>query len=190
MNQGVRQESSANASRGTRSLRADSGFASTRVATKTSGRLAPPIRDNFMAPEGAARGPVRYATVFRMRLPLSVFLSSALHTAHRSPRSNREEDTSRGGTRGAARQHVASASFLARGVSRVRLDRPAIPATRTTPPNRQVSLFVRLCTRARGRHATARGAFLNFGTGAVRLNVRFFLILTGPSRDKTSRSPA
>jgi hypothetical protein len=192
MNQGVRQESSANASRGTRSLRADSGFASTRVATKTSGRLAPPIRDNFMAPEGAARGPVRYATVFRMRLPLSVFLSSALHTAHRSPRSNREEDTSRGGTRGAARQHVASASFLARGVSRVRLDRPAIPTTRTTP-NPDRCRFSSASARARGRHATARGAFLNFDTGAaVRCasNVRFFLILTGSSRDKTSRSPA
>ena len=80
-------------------------------------------------------------------------------------RSNREEDTSRGGTRGAARQHVESASFLARGVSRVRLDRPAIPTTRTT---RQVSLFVPFCTRARGRHATTRGAFLNFDiTGAV-----------------------
>jgi nitrite reductase/ring-hydroxylating ferredoxin subunit len=61
------------------------------------------------------------------------------------------------------------------------------------PASRQVSLFVRLCTRARGRHATASGAFLNFDTGAaVRCasNVRFFLILTGPSRDKTSRSPA
>ena len=88
----------------------------------------------------------------------------ALHTAHRSALEPRGGHVPRGDARcGAPACRVRA--FLARGVSRVRLDRPAIPTTRTT---RQVSLFVPFCTRARGRHATTRGAFLNFDiTGAV-----------------------
>ena len=92
---------SANASSVTRSARADSRFASTRVASKTSGRVALPRRDNFMAPEGAARGPVRYLPCRNSDSTVS-FLSSAVFRRHRSPRSNHEgghvpeEDARRG----------------------------------------------------------------------------------------------
>lgn len=190
--QAVRQESSANAcARHTQFARG------LRVCVDT--RRHEDVRKARASDTGqlhGSRGRCPRAREVRDRVPnaTAALCLSVVCPAHGAslPRSNREEDTSRGGTRGAARQHVASASFLARGVSRVRLDRPAIPTTRTTPPP-DTCRFSSASARARGRHATARGAFLNFDTGAaVRCasNVRFFLILTGPSRDKTSRSPA
>lgn len=146
---------SANASSVTRSARADSGFASTRVASKTSGRVALPRRDNFMAPEGAARGPVRYLPCFEIPTRRSLFcrLPSSDDIVRRA-RTTREE-TCRRRTLVAACKHVSPASGLARGFSRDRIDRPAIPTTRTTATDAtrvafRPPLFV--CTTKRGRH--------------------------------------
>ena len=150
----VRPERSANASSVTRSARADSGFASTRVASKTSGRVALPRRDNFMAPEGAARGPVRYVPCSEIPTRVS-FLSSVFFRRHLSPRSNHEgghvpEEDARRGVRARLARVLSRARTLP-GPNRSSRDphdpNHRHPAARVAfrPP-----LFV--CTTKCGRH--------------------------------------
>ena len=127
-----------------------------------------------MAPEGAARGPVRYATVFRMRTPRSVFLSSFFCPAHGASF----------GARTARRTRPAGG----RAVRRASMSRPRFSRARSLPgptrssrdphdANHPTGVAFRPLLHARAwppRDRERRLLEFRHGRGA-RSNVRFFL---------------
>ena len=148
----VRPERSANASSVTRSARADSGFASTRVASKTSGRVALPRRDNFMAPEGAARGPVRYVPCSEIPTRVS-FLSSVFFKTTSFAALEPRGRTRAGGGRSSRRASTSRPRLVSRtDSSGTESIVPRSPRPEPPPPGRTCRLSSAAFRLHRGRH--------------------------------------